>query len=92
MSENIKSIRADVTPATDLPSKSASIARLGCVTRLDLSADEILTANIGKFDGVVLVGYTADGEVRTVSSYADGGNVLWLMEVLRNRLMSHAEA
>lgn len=57
------------------------------ITKLDLPPDRILEDAIGKLDGVVILGYTKDGDEFFASSYADGGNVLWLLEKLKKQLL-----
>ena len=66
---------------------SARVIRLGGVTRLDLDPDMILENNKGQLKSVVLIGYDHDDNVITVSSVADGGTVLWLAEILKQRLL-----
>jgi len=63
------------------------IIPIGGVTKLDLPADRILEAAKGKLEGVVLIGFDDDGEVYTASSYADGGTVMWLLEMCKQRMM-----
>ena len=58
------------------------------ITTLDQPPDQILKAAVGKLEGVVIMGFTADGdEEYFVSSYADGGTVLWLLERLKKQLL-----
>jgi len=70
-----------------IPKKKAVIIPLGNVTRLDIPADRVLQAGIGKLDGVVIMGRQTNGEYYFASSIADGGTVLWLMEKLKLKLM-----
>lgn len=58
------------------------------ITKLDLPADRILEQAEGKLEGVVIMGYTTEGEEYFASSYADGGNVLWLAERLKTMLIN----
>lgn len=64
---------------------------LNNITRLDLPADRILEAAKETVEGVVIMGYTKDGEEYFASSYADGGIVLWLMERLKAQLIKDQE-
>jgi hypothetical protein len=57
------------------------------ITKLDLPADRILENAIGELDGVVILGYQKDGEEFFASSYADGGDVLWLLERCKKQLL-----
>jgi len=54
---------------------------------MDLPPDRILDAAKGKLEGLVIMAYDTDGELYFASSYADGGNVLWLMEQCKLALM-----
>jgi len=63
------------------------IIPIGGVTILDLPADQILEAAKGKMDGVILIGFDKDGEVYAASSYADGGDVMWLLEACKIKMM-----
>ena len=60
---------------------------LGCITKLDLPVDSVLEAAKGKLEGVVLFGYDNDGELYFASTYADGGDVLWLLENCKKQLL-----
>lgn len=42
----------------------------------------------GKLEGVILIGYDKQGEEYFASSYADGGDVLWLLERMKLRLLN----
>ena len=64
------------------------VVPLGNVTRLDLPTDRVLEAVKGNCsDGVVIVGYDDDGELYFASSIADGGLVLWLLELAKKKLL-----
>lgn len=52
----------------------SNVVYLGGVTKLDLPADRILEKCAGQLEGVVVIGYTKDGDEYFVSSYADGEN------------------
>lgn len=56
------------------------IVRLPVITRLDWPADQILESAKGRLEGVVVLGYDADGAEYFTSSYADGADVLWLLK------------
>ena len=59
---------------------SDNVVRFPGITKLDLDPDLVLREAIGKLEGVLLLGYTKDGECYFASSYADGGEVMWLVE------------
>lgn len=65
----------------------AKVLPLNCVTRLDLPVDRVLEGAKKQLEGVVLLGYTKDGEQYFASTYADGGEVLWLLEQCKLSLL-----
>lgn len=60
---------------------------LGGETRLNIPADRVLEMAHGRLNGVVIAGYDQDGGTYFASSYADGGEVLWLLEKLKKQLL-----
>ena len=69
-----------------------NVIPIGCVTRLDLPVEQVLEAAKGQgLAGVVLLGYREDGEQYFASTYADGGNVLWLLERCKKQLLEMGE-
>jgi len=66
---------------------SDNVIPLGMVTRLDLPPDQVLLGAKGNLDGLVLIGYDKDGELYFASTYADGGDVLWLLEKCKQALL-----
>ncbi len=67
------------------------VVELGNITKLDLPADRILENTKGKMEGVVILGYDKDENEYFASSYADGGTVLWLLEMAKKRLLDVAD-
>ena len=65
---------------------------IGGVTKLDLPLDKVLEAAKGEMEGVVLMGYDKEGELYFTSTYADGGEVLCLLEKLKQKLMEFSHA
>ncbi len=66
----------------------AKVIPFSGITKLDMPPDHILDAAKEKgLEGVVIMGFKADGEEYFASSYADGGTVLWLAERLKKRLL-----
>lgn len=57
------------------------------ITRLDYAPDMILEAAVGNLKGAVVIGYNHDGTEYFASSYADGGEVLWLLERCKKKLL-----
>jgi len=60
---------------------------LGCVTKLELPVDRVLEAAKEQLEGVVILGYDNDGNSYFASTYADGGDVLWLLEKCKKALL-----
>lgn len=69
----------------------AKVIPLGMVTRLDMPPDQVLRDAMGKFEGIVLVGFNHKGNVIAATSYADGGAVMWLLEACKMKLMTDEE-
>lgn len=57
-----------------------NIIDLPVITKLDLDADKTLENLRGKLSGFVLAGYDKEGNEFFSSTYADGGDVVWLLE------------
>lgn len=72
--------------------KTAKVIAFSGPTALDIPAEKVLEAAIAnKLGGVVVMGYTQDGTEYIYSSIASGAEVLWLVEVLKKRLLSLIE-
>lgn len=57
-------------------------------TRLDIPAERVLTAALdADIKTAVVIGWDADGDFYFASSAADGGDVLWLLEMARKQLL-----
>jgi len=70
----------------------ATVIPIGCVTRLDLPVERVLEAAKDKgLAGVVILGYREDGEQYFASTYADGGTVMWLLEMCKKQLLEVGE-
>lgn len=60
----------------------------GLVTTLDVPVKKVLEAAIkAELKGVVVIGISKDDSQYFSSSLADGGEVLWLLESSKHRLM-----
>lgn len=69
-----------------------NVIPLGNITRLDLPTDQVLDAAKGSCsDGVVILGWDDDGNFYFSSSIADGGTVIWLMEMAKKKLLEVGE-
>lgn len=67
----------------------SNVVELPVVTRLNLDADRTLQNCVGKLQGFVIVGYDKEGAEFFSSTYADGGDALWLLERCKMALLSH---
>lgn len=54
----------------------------------DLPIERILEGAKKELSGVILIGYTNDGEEYFASTYSDGGEIMWLVERFKNELLS----
>ena len=70
---------------------SDNVETLDMITTLDLPPDRILEAAKGKLERVVIVGYDHEGNEYFASSFSDGGEVMWLMERAKLKLMRLAD-
>jgi len=64
-----------------------NIIPIGGITRLDLPVENILESAKDQLEGVVLLGFDKDGEIYFASTYADGGEVIWLLEQCKKKLL-----
>ena len=58
------------------------------VTRLDINADDALNGAVGKLNNAVVLGFNKEGDFYFASSMADGGDVMWLLEVLKLKFLT----
>ena len=69
-----------------------NVIPLGNITRLNLPTDRVLDAAKGSCsDGVVILGWGNDGNFYFASSIADGGTIIWLMEMAKKKLLEVGE-
>ena len=69
------------------------VVDLGAVTSLDMPAERVLEGALAQnLESAVIIGCRDDGSFFFASSVADGGSVLWLMEIARKRLMQMADS
>lgn len=66
---------------------TADVVRFPGITRFDLDPDVVLKEAIGKLEGVVITGFDKEGNSYFASSYSDGGNTLWLLEICKKALL-----
>jgi len=65
----------------------SNVIEIGGITKLDIDPDKVLQKAIGKLEGVVIAGYTKDGEEYFCSSYGDCTTTLWLLERLKMQML-----
>lgn len=58
------------------------------ITSLDIDADVILKAAIGKMEKVIIAGLDKEGNEYFASSMADGGDALWYLKRCEKRLLT----
>lgn len=63
------------------------VVDLPVITTLDLNPDRVLANLDGKLKGFVIAGYDHNGDMFFSSTYADGGEILWLIEQLKKTLL-----
>lgn len=68
----------------------SNVIPLGGITRLDLPVDRVLEAAKEQLDSVVILGYDKEGKQYFASTFADGGEVIWLLEMCKKQLLEVA--
>lgn len=64
------------------------VVELGCITALPLSDEKVLQKAIDHgVEDVVILGYHPNGSFYFSSAQPDGGDVLWLLEMAKKRLL-----
>lgn len=67
---------------------NSNIVELNMITRLDIPASKLLKQALkDDLKSVVLMGWDKEDNFTFRSSLADGGDVLWLIELVKKRLM-----
>jgi len=62
------------------------------LSKVDLPPERVLkSASEAEMSGVVVLGYTEDGDEFFASSIADGATVLWLLERCKKLLLDAAD-
>lgn len=65
-----------------------NVVKFTGVTRLDSDPKGVLEGALERgLEGVVICGYTASGDEYFASSYANGPDVLWLLERMKMKLL-----
>ena len=66
----------------------SNVIKFTGITRLNYDPDFILENLKGKLEGFIISGYDKDGKEYFASTYADGGDVLWLLERMKQSLVN----
>jgi len=67
------------------------VVELGNVTKLDIPPERILNKALENgITDVIVIGYDKDGDFYFASCQADGGSVLWLLEMAKRKLIDVA--
>lgn len=67
--------------------KHKEIDALPNIVTDNINTDQVLAKAYEELEGVVIAGYDKEGEFYFASSIADGGEILWLIEKLKLKLM-----
>lgn len=71
---------------------SDNVVHLDTLTSLDVPADRILAnAAAADLEGCVVLGWTKDGQEYFAASFADGADVVWLLERCKLLLLRGAD-
>lgn len=71
---------------------SDNVIDLPVITSLKLPAERILKAALkSDMSDAVVIGYDKDGKFYFSSTIPDGGEVLWLLELTKRKLLEAAE-
>ena len=57
------------------------------ITKLNLDPDRVLNKAIGELTDVIVIGYDKDGDEYFASSIADGGDINWLLDRIKLKLL-----
>lgn len=66
----------------------SNVVRFTGITNLDLDPNLVLQEAIDELDGVVILGYDKDGDEYFASSIADGGEVNWILDRAKAKLIN----
>lgn len=70
----------------------SNVIPLGNITSFRLPTNRVLDAVKGRCSaGVVVIGFDDDGEFYFASSIPDGGEVIWLLEMAKKKLLEIGE-
>lgn len=65
-----------------------NVVTLRNITRLDIPAERVLSEALAEdLKSAIVVGLDENGDFYFASSFADGGDVLWWLEIAKKRLL-----
>jgi len=64
------------------------IVKFNGYTKLDIDPNDVLSNAIDQTKQVLVIGNSKDGSLYVAASTADGGELLWLIETFKHKLMS----
>lgn len=67
---------------------SNNVIDLPVITKLDINPERVLKGAQDKLEDVVILGWDKEGGFYFASSQADGGDVLWLLELAKKELLN----
>ena len=65
----------------------ALIVEFDGITNLDICPDKVLEAAVGQLETAVVLGWDTEGEVYIASSTGDLKEVLWLIEIAKQKIL-----
>lgn len=68
-----------------------NVITLDMPTTLDIPADRVLTAAVGKMQSVMVIGYDLEDEEYFASSTADRALLIWWLERAKHKLLVMAD-
>ena len=57
-------------------------------TTLDIDPDNMMAANTGQFESLIMIGRGKDGDIRSCSSTSNEPEMLWLIEKFKQYILS----
>jgi hypothetical protein len=82
----------DVLSMPGVAPPADNVVDLDVITSLPMPSEKLLTKALENgVTNVVILGYDPDGDFYFASSDADGGDVLWLLDIAKKRLLETAE-
>ena len=72
-----------------VPESPDNVVELDMITRLDIPPERILNGALkADLEQAFVIGWGRDGELYTASSFANGPELLWMIELAKKRLLA----